>query len=170
MSTNDVPGANPVNADVLAMGCWAEHEDGSLIFVESTEGNRVVYSMFDMSKDPIIEYRDAMPEVSFKKTFSWEPDSKKAKKKSTNEKWTWHDKTPFNWDRVIPHGAQDGTRLASAAAIMTAAERVAASLKLHGGRISEELKYRADETVSASVSLSGAIFDKIKRAVNELRK
>lgn len=31
MSTNDVPGAKTENRDVLAMGCWAEHEDGSLI-------------------------------------------------------------------------------------------------------------------------------------------
>lgn len=49
MSTNDVPGANPKNADVLAMGCWAEHEDGSLIFVESVEGGTVVYSIFDIA-------------------------------------------------------------------------------------------------------------------------
>ena len=58
MSTNDVPGADPRNSDELATGCWAEHEDGSLIFVESTEVNRVIYSVFDMSRTPPLEYRD----------------------------------------------------------------------------------------------------------------
>lgn len=29
MATDDVPGANPANADVLCAGCWAEHDDGS---------------------------------------------------------------------------------------------------------------------------------------------
>lgn len=38
MSTNDVPGANPVNKDILAAGCWAEHADGSLLFVKGNEG------------------------------------------------------------------------------------------------------------------------------------
>lgn len=50
MSTNDVPGANPVNGDKLGMGCWAEHQDGSMILVEGTEGNRVIYSIFDMAR------------------------------------------------------------------------------------------------------------------------
>jgi len=33
MSTNDVPGAKAANNDALAMGCWAEHADGSLILM-----------------------------------------------------------------------------------------------------------------------------------------
>src|SRR5947209_8109714 len=108
MSTYDVPGATPANGDELAMGCWAEHSDGSLLLVESTEGSRVVYSLFDLSKQPPIEYRDAMAEVSFKKSFTWN----KAKKKG--EKWLWHDKTAFPWDRVIKGGGRDGPRLPSA--------------------------------------------------------
>jgi hypothetical protein len=103
MSTNDVPGANPRNGDELAMGCWAEHDDGSLILVESTEASRIIYSIFDMAKEPPIEYRDAMPEVSFKKTFSWDP-------KSANEKWARHDKTPFPWEKIIDSGIKDGER------------------------------------------------------------
>src|SRR5437868_2055043 len=106
MATTDVPGANPANGDQLKMGCWAEHSDGSLIFVESTEGGRVVYSIFDMSKMPIIEYRDAMPEDTFKKTFSRRDGNLLIR----TINWTWHDKTPFPWDRVIKAGALDGGR------------------------------------------------------------
>lgn len=158
MSTNDVPGANPNNNDQLAMGCWAEHEDSSLMFVESTEGARVIYSMFDMLKNPPIEYRDAMPETTFKKTFSWKQGSK--------EKWTWHDKTPFPWDRVIKAGASDGGRVAFAEHQLSAAERVADSLKLRGEAISRDLGHRADSVVSRSTG----IWDKISRAVAELGK
>jgi hypothetical protein len=168
MSTNDVPGANPRNGDELAMGCWAEHTDGSLIFVESTEANRVIYSMFDLSKDPIVEYRDAMPEASFKKTFSYDPT---AKTRST-EKWVWHDKTPFPWDRIIKH-FPDGSRLASADGMMTAAERVAESLRIRGANIARDrFKHRADEEVpkpQASDAFS-VILDKVGRALKELQR
>lgn len=134
MSTSDVPGANPANNDQLAMGCWAEHSDGSLIFVESTEGGRVIYSVFDMSKEPPIEYRDAMPEGSFKNTFTWKPGKSTG---TPNEKWTWHDKTPFPWDRVIKRGVTDGPRHPSADHLMSAAERVAQSLRLRGAELNE---------------------------------
>jgi hypothetical protein len=159
MSTNDVPGANPANYDELAMGAWAEHTDGSLIFVESTEGNRVIYSIFDMSKDPIIEYRDAMPEISFKNTFSWKPDGK-------NEKWVWHDKTPFPWDRIIKSGFPDGGRMASAGDILTAAERVAQSLKLKGQEFDKDIKHHSDDTRSRVNS----ILDKINSALDRFLK
>jgi hypothetical protein len=172
MSTNDVPGFNPANNDELCAMCWAEHDDGSLILVESTEGSRVIYSIFDMSKDPPIEYRDAMPEASFKRTFSWKSDdvndiahrSKSAM--SHNIKWTWHDKTPFPWDRVIRSGAQDGGRHAFAEHTLNAAERVAESLRLRGNKIRDDLRYRKEETVRRSAT----IWDKISRAVNELRR
>jgi len=167
MSTNDVPGANPANRDVLAMGCWAEHEDGSLMFVESTEAGRVIYSMFDMAKTPPVEYRDAIPEDTFKKNFSWVPAvSSKSTGPVAGVKWTWHDKTPFPWDRVIKAGAMDGTRDAFAEHTMSAAERVAESLKLRGSAVARDLRHRG-ETVTKR---SGAIWDKISRAINELRK
>lgn len=121
MSTPDVPGSNPANKDQLAMGCWAEHEDGSLVFVESTEGGHVVFSMFDLSSQPIMEFRDRFLEKDFKEKFSWKPGSKKVK-------WTWHDKKPFDWDRVIKAGAKDGVRHASAADQLSAARRVANAL------------------------------------------
>src|SRR5258707_185740 len=121
MSTHDVPGSNPANNDELGMGCWAEHDDGSLVFVESTEGDRVIYSMFDMARTPPVEYRDAMAQPVFEKTFGRESDA---------GPWTWHDKTLFPWDRVIKAGFPDGARSPSAEHTMTAAQRVADSLQL----------------------------------------
>lgn len=133
MSTNDVPGFKSSNNDVLAMGCWAESSDGSLIFVESVENGRVVYSMFDAAFTPILEYRDAMPEKDFKVAFSWKADRKPIKDKKASAvpsdiKWTWHDKTPFPWDRVIKQGAKDGLRFASASDMLAQADKVAASV------------------------------------------
>lgn len=160
MSTNDVPGNNPSNNDELACGCWAEHEDGSLIFVEANEGSRVIYSIFDMEKSPPIEYRDAMPEFNFKKAFSWKPGD------NADDKWTWHDKTPFPWDTVIKAGASDGGRFAMADHQLTAAQRLAESLKLRGAAVRDDILHRTDQTVA----LSSTIFDKIKRAVAELGK
>jgi hypothetical protein len=161
MSTNDVPGANPANNDKLSALCWAEHEDGSLILVQSTENNRVIYSVFDMSKNPIIEYRDAMPIESFNKTYSWNP---KAKDKAI--KWTWHDKTTFPWDKVIKAGFADGPRLASAHDIKTAAERIAENLQMKGDAIrKEDYAHRTDQNATIN-----AISDKLVRAFNELLK
>ena len=126
MSTNDVPGAKPENRDKLAMGCWAEHEDGSLIFVESVEGGSVVYSIFDLAKDPPVEYRDAMPEKGFKRQFSWKGDD--------DIKWTWHDKTPFPWDRCMKD-FPSGTKEPSALATISAAERIKNSLNLRASQL-----------------------------------
>lgn len=125
MSTNDVPGHNPDNHDVLKMGAWAEHTDGSMIFVESTEGSRVIYCMFDLAKN--LQYRDATPETSFKKTFSWDPKNPKS------TKWTWHDKTPFPWDKVIGSGFQDGQDKPSADAAIAVAENIKAARARHFG-------------------------------------
>jgi len=160
MAEHDVPGANPANGDALKMGCWAEHEDGSLIFVEGTE-NMIVFSIFDMSKTDPIEYRHAMAEVSFKTTFSWKPKSK-------GEKWLWHDKTPFPWDKVIKKGFTDGVRLASASAVLSAAERVAESLKLRGAKFdSENIAHRTTDTREGK-DVVAIIVDKFARALQEL--
>lgn len=125
MSTNDVPGAKASNNDELCMGCWAEHDDGSLIFVENTEGGRVIYVIFDVAVDPPVEYRDAMSEGAFKKKFSWDGKGKK-------DKWVWHDKTPFPWDRIIDAGARSGVGHVSADHLETAAGRVAKSREIRG--------------------------------------
>lgn len=138
MSTNDVPGYKDSNNDELKMGCWAEHDDGSLIFIESVENHSVIYSIFDMAKAPIVEYRDAMPEKDFKVAFSWKADTSQVTGKGKNVpqlEWTWHDKTRFPWEKVIKDGAKDGVRYASAADLRTAAERVADSLKLRAERV-----------------------------------
>ena len=117
MSTNDVPGANPSNGDSLGVGCWAEHKDGSLILVEGTEAGRVIYSVFDMSRKPPIEYRDAMPRASFDKTFSRNLGGNK-------DSWVWHDKSAFPWDKIIKSDAKDGTKAASADDVLNAAQEI----------------------------------------------
>lgn len=162
MSTNDVPGANPANHDELAMGCWAEHHDGSLILVESTEGGRVVYSIFDMEKQPVTEYRDAMAVGAFKKAFSWNP------KDPASEKWTWHDKTAFPWDRIIRGGARDGTRYASADDHLNAAERIRQSREIHQGRAVdlEEVETRIDQLGEKA----DRIVRRLQRAISNLPK
>ncbi len=169
MATHDVPGANPANGDKLAMGSWAEHEDGSLMFVESTENDNVVYSLFDLTKDPVIEYRDMMPIGDFEVAFSCTRDdihktvkvdkSRKLKK----EQWTWHDKTPFDWNRVIKAGASQGTRYASAHGVLTAAERIAQDLHLRGSKVfTEQVSHRAEQTRGRSLTT------RLRRAFDEI--
>lgn len=148
MSTNDVPGAKPENHDVLAMGCWAEHEDGSLILVESTEGGRVVYSMFNVAADPVVEYRDAMAEKGFKKMFSW--------KGKDDLRWTWHDKTPFPFGRVM-QDFPPGQRHASAAGTMTAAERVAKDLHLRAEAVRERTVTRPGQAMGMLQRIHDAV-------------
>lgn len=162
MSTYDIPGDNPVNRDVLANGVWAEHDDGSLLLVQSTEGGRIVYMMFDTSTDPITEYRDAMPEAGFRKTFSWNAKDK------DSVKWLWHDKTPFPWDRVIKAGAAPGTHFPSAHDQLSAASRVAKSLKLRGEAIDEEeVEVLAPKKVKGKTSKR--IIKALQRVIDELR-
>lgn len=134
MSTNDVPGYNPDNSDHLHAGCWAEHKDGSLIFVEGNEADKVVYSVFDIEKE--LEYRDVMDREDFDQRFSvYEPsddEPPKGKKKGgkvLKQIWTWHDKSPFPWDRVLK-GMKTGARQPSAAQAISAAEEIARDLTL----------------------------------------
>lgn len=157
MSTNDVPGANPANNDVLALGCWAEHEDGSLVFVMSVEGGRVVYSIFDMSVEPVVEYRDSMLQGAFERQFSYDD------RQSDQIKWTWHDKTPFPWERVIKKGATSGVKYASADDQLSAAERVAASRNLRGQDLDP-----SDYSHMTSQELVGEVFKRIQRAIGRL--
>ncbi len=134
MSTHDVPGAKAENKDELTMGCWAEHEDGSLVFVEGVEGGDVVYSMFDVQTDPPVEYRDAMPRDGFVSQFSWPTVD--------DIEWTWHDKTSFPWDRVMEN-FPSGTRAPSAAQTLSAAQRVAQSLDLQAQELRPVQQRRA---------------------------
>jgi len=162
MSTNDVPGAKACNNDELAMGCWAEHDDGSLIFVESTEGGRVIYSVFDISKIPPIEFRDSMPKEGFEAHFSWDPKGKK-----DQIKWTWHDKTAFPWNRIIKEGVPDGVRHACAHDLINSAERVAEARKLIGHKVDEkEIETRLPKTMVGRVGK--ALIAGIQCAVDKL--
>lgn len=148
MSTNDVPGYNPANADVLAMGCWAAHDDGSLIHVEAVEAGTVVYSIFDVGADPPVEYRDAMPERGFKEQFSWDPDD------DEDVRWTWHDKQPFDWSRVMVNFPA-GQKHTSAVAQMTAAQRVAERLRLHAHAVTERHEQRPTMQRAARTIMQG---------------
>lgn len=165
MATNDVPGAKVENNDDLHTGCWAEHEDGSLIFVEGVEGGKVIYSVFDLSTDPITEYRDAMLLSAFEEKFSWDTDN-------DEDKWTWHDKTSFPWNKVIKLGAKDGTRFASADDLITAAKRVAKSRELISGAFKEEEKSPIVDIKIKPKTLEdrieNIIINKIQKALDKL--
>jgi len=168
MSTNDVPGAKSYNNDELAIGCWAEHNDGSLILVESSEGGRVIYSVFDISKAPPVEFRDSMPEQGFKDHFTWDPDNKN----DDQIKWVWHDKSPFPWDRIIKEGIPDGVRHACAHDLITSANRVAESRSLHGKEVdTKELEVRLPKTVLGKLNRAGnAVISGIQKAISELNE
>jgi len=154
MSTHDVPGHGTAKADVLAAGCWAEHDDGSLILVMGTEDGTVVYSVFDVDVDPPLEYRDAMPEAGFKTMFSWQdsdPDSQ----------WTWHNRTVFPWSRVMsdfPAGPRD----ASAVATLNAATRLAERLNLRA----QTVAYEVPEQGRTS---SRTLGERIRAAIEQLK-
>ena len=123
MSETSVPGHHKETRDTLHAGCWAEHKDGSLILVESTEigtvgpgrppkdGN-VLYSTFSLGST-VNEYRAAESLAKFSSMFSYVPEKDKSKGGTepgqgdgVSEEWTWHDKTPFPWNRVIDAGAK----------------------------------------------------------------
>lgn len=132
MSTNDVPGANPVNKDILATGCWAEFDDGSLLFVKGNEQKQVVYELYDISQSPPVSYQDAMEESAFKKQFSFPPIG------NSKDKLTWHDKTPFPWNRVMQSFSKPRPEFADVQDTLSAAARVAASLRLRAHEVTEE--------------------------------
>lgn len=164
MATHDVPGANSANKDELRALCWAEHKDGSLLFVKSVENGRVIYEIYDVASNPITQYTDALPEEGFKKEFTWDPTGNKAKK--TNEQWLWHDKTGFPWDKVIKGGAKDGIHYASAEDQLSAAARVALSLALKNKKDFDPDQYKH---LMDSVTTSGhSIIDRIQSAIETL--
>lgn len=166
MSTNDVPGARASNNDELAMGCWAEPadtaDDKSLIFVEGNEGGTVVYSVFDLDTD--MEYRDSMREADFKKYFSWDERAKGADK----IKWTWHDKTPFPWARVIGKAsAKPGPRHSMAAHLLTAAQKVRDALNLRASKIDrDKIKERSEGRTEDGPSIGLSIGQRLGRALD----
>jgi hypothetical protein len=145
MSTTDVPGYRKRNHDELHVGCWGEHEDGSMIFVEGFEDGNVIYSVFDPDKG--VEYRDMMTKEFFEKKFTFD---------GRGDLWTWHDKTPFPWQNLssqFKHGEKDITAMQT----ISAAERVAESLSLRAKEI------RDVQTISGK-----GIMSKLRRAMARL--
>lgn len=153
MSTKAVPGAVKAHADELAMGGWAEHEDGSLIFVESVENGTVVFVMFDLAQSEPVQYRHAMPQRDFEKQFTFDP--KKTKGDADNLEWTWHDKTPFDWTRVMAN-FPDGQGSTSAVATLSAAARVA-----------ESLNARASKVDAQSATAGRALMERLRDMIDE---
>ena len=140
MATDCAPGyqgpASDSKNDTLHVGCWAESKDGSLLFVKGVEPtlNRVIFSLYDMSASPIMDFTDSMPIDDFKEFFSWGSVSNK---KVKDNKWTWHDKTPFPWSKVVKSGARDGSNFASAADLLSQAARVSQALSITGQTFSK---------------------------------
>lgn len=163
MATNDVPGANPANNDVLCAGCWAEHQDGSLIYVKGTENGSVVFEIFDMAQEPPVYYQDAMREGAFKEAFTWKPGN------PAGEKWTWHDKTTFPWQKVMKTFGRPVPRHADVYDQLSAAARVAQSLRLRGQRLTEaEASGRVEQEVPKKSAAAGGIVDRVQRAIKVL--
>lgn len=162
MATPDVPGANPAHNDALHAGCWGEHEDGSHLFVEALDNGRVIYLVFDLSKTPTVEYRDAMQESGFKKQFSWDPKDPKS------IKWTWHDKTPFPWNKIIKAGVQDGARVSAVEQLIQTAAAVIASRQRLQGRGRPVSKSEVDDLILRIKS--GGVAGKKKSAAAALVK
>ena len=131
MSTNDVPGAKSHNNDELAMGCWAEHKDGSMIFIKGVENKNVIFDMYDLDVDPPLCYSTSMFQDAFEEKFSWKPDD------DNGIRWTWHDKTPMPWQRVMK-SVRDGQMYADAQDQLNAASKLAKSMDLKGTKLTED--------------------------------
>jgi hypothetical protein len=121
--------------------------------------------MFDLSSNPPMEYRDAMPEKGFKDHFSYEDED--------DEQWLWHDKTTFPWNKVMAV-FKDGTKFTSAIDQIKAAQRVADVMMIKGQRLEEDsISNRLrnfNEKSKVVIGRKGkVIMDKIQRALGELR-
>lgn len=180
MATNDVPGANPRNNDVLHSECWAEssRHDGSYVKVDSVENGRVIYSIFDTDRPDPVEFRDAMSEDAFKRQFSWND------KNPSSTRWVWHDKQSFPWDIVIKQGAQPGVRSVTASDTLRRAgaivdvlrDRIAGdddTIESDAMRVARALGLAASELPVDSPGMKRAaeeIMRGIRRAARHLRK
>jgi len=135
MSTNDVPGSNPKNNDVLSPLNWAEHKDGSLLLVYDVTNKDVVFSMFDLETNS--EYKSSMLRAEFDRKFSV-GDSL-----IENVIWEWHDKSPFPWHKILKRGksellASDRPMKTHSIVPTTAAKRVANAIDVEARRLDAE--------------------------------
>ena len=161
MSTNDVPGANSANKDVLAAGSWAEHDDGSLLFVKGTENQQVVYELYDVAGDQPTYYQHAMLESDFKNFFSHPPTGK------SKELWTWHDKTPFPWNRVMKLVDKPQPIHANVIDTISAAARVAESLKLRAQKLKKD---DVEPNVDQERPKNRSIIERIEDAISAFKE
>ncbi len=164
MSTNDVPGANKANFDKLSRGCWAEHADGSLIYVKDIDENdRVIFEILDLKASVApVHYSHAMALKEFEKQFSFDPKNPKGLK------WTWHDKTPFPWEKVmkvvsspVPSMSADDT--------LSAAAKIAESLRARMQDLDEDaLEEMSGVSTDRPKASAKSVFERIKNAIHEM--
>lgn len=172
MSTNDVPGANPANKDKLSRGSWAEHEDGSMIYVlDIDENGRVIANMYDF-KDPEkpVFYPLAMSTKDFNETFSFNPKGAKKKKDIADIKWTWHDKTPFDWNKVMLIIQTPEPQAANVSHTLSAAARIAQSLQSKVVKVltAEEALEHSGREVRPGGNTAKKIRDRLRNAMHAL--
>lgn len=73
-------------------------------------------------------------------------------------RWTWHDKTPFPWDRVIKAGVRPGPRRASAEDHLSEAARIAESMR-DKGLVDEDTPLTAAQRVAQDLKMRGEALD-----------
>ena len=167
MSTNDVPGAVKRNHDDLHQECWAEADDGSLLRIEGITRGKVYFTLYD-PKDPGFKYVTGMVEDEFKRHFSFDPK----KTGSLAIKWTWHDKTPWPFERVIDMGIKEGHQRVFAADVITNGKQVADHLKAKKIPVDQDAmrmkhSHMVEKETKAHptwVEIGVSIFGKLRRA------
>jgi hypothetical protein len=161
MATTAVPGADPRNLDDLSVGCWAEDAKGtSLIHVIGHEGGSVIFQLYDLEQDPPLFYQDAMLEKEFKGFFSVPPIG------TSEVRWTWHDKTTFDWNRVMKRLSMKTPNYADVEDQLTITQKIAQTLGMRGRRLAQEdVTARSGERRDRVVGIMERIADAIEKVV-----
>lgn len=169
MSTEIVPGHDPANNDVLAAGCWAEHEDGSLLYVSHVSEGKGYAAVTPPGEVTFLliapdgsysQWPGRMPVSMFKMQFS------RAEGTPKDYIWTWHDKTPFPWECAKPRPEVIETIKEIEVerqldVVDSAALRVATALKLRAAELAPEIrKFAAAELGNLFSSLIGKLPEK----------
>lgn len=170
MSTTDCPGYGSASFDKLMRGCWAEHEDGSLIYIKDIDENdRVIFELYEL-KDKVypVYYQHALAKKDFEKTFSFDP--KKKKNDKINLIWSWHNRTPFPWDKVMKYVDRPVPVAANVEDQVSAVAKVVDSLHIRMREVLDRDHVLAEQglekrPISAS---SKTIFQRLRNAMNEL--
>jgi hypothetical protein len=175
MTTTDTPGSNPANHDKLEVGNWAEHEDGSLVFVLGfDENDSVIFNVYDLQDKAVPTYYTmALPLDEFHENFSFNPkvSTKKSKKTVTDKvKWLWHDKSPMPWKRVMRYIDRPTPRPVNVSDQLTAATRIADSLDQHFQKVltREHIEAMTGEERRDAGNPAKTIMQRLKNAMNEL--